>query len=419
MSPSQHKKQHLEFGGPVGAAFMVVGLPAAILIINLTCNKDTCDLLHLPSLPTWSELFNARASLIYLGWFIFQILLHCLPVGSIAYGLPLASGKKLEYRCNGFIALIISVTGFGVLVSTGVPVNFLYRQFLALSVFSIIFSFILAIFLYIKSFTVKTDELAIGGNSGYFIYDFFIGRELNPRIGGVDLKFFCELRPGLIGWVLLDLSFIVEALSRNSSDQILAPLVLVTGFHALYVADALWHEEAILTTMDIVHDGFGLMLVFGDLAWVPFLYCLQARYILEHPQQWSMLALGAILLLNIVGFVIFRGSNSQKNAFRKNPNDPKLKYLKTLSTSSGRKLLTSGWWGLSRHPNYMGDLIMALSWSLITGFQNIIPYFYPLYFLGLLIHRSLRDDAQCRLKYGRDWNEYCKQVPYRIFPYIY
>jgi len=41
--------------------------------------------------------------------------------------------------------------------------------------------------------------------------------------------------------------------------------------------------------------------------------------------------------------------------------------LKTLETESGRKLLISGWWGWSRHPNYFGDLIMALSWSLLTG----------------------------------------------------
>ena len=33
------------------------------------------------------------------------------------------------------------------------------------------------------------------------MYDFFKGRELNPRIGTFDLKFFCEMRPGLIGWV--------------------------------------------------------------------------------------------------------------------------------------------------------------------------------------------------------------------------
>lgn len=33
------------------------------------------------------------------------------------------------------------------------------------------------------------------------MYDFFMGRELNPRIRSFDIKFFCEMRPGLIGWV--------------------------------------------------------------------------------------------------------------------------------------------------------------------------------------------------------------------------
>lgn len=57
----------------------------------------------------------------------------------------------------------------------------------------------------------------------------------------------------------------------------------------LYVLDALWFERAILTTMDITSDGFGFMLAFGDLAWVPFTYTLQARYLVDHPQ---------VLLLN-------------------------------------------------------------------------------------------------------------------------
>jgi hypothetical protein len=30
---------------------------------------------------------------------------------------------------------------------------------------------------------------------------------LPGSIGGIDLKQFCELTPGLIGWLLLDLSF--------------------------------------------------------------------------------------------------------------------------------------------------------------------------------------------------------------------
>jgi delta14-sterol reductase len=30
-----------------------------------------------------------------------------------------------------------------------------------------------------------------------------------------------------------------------------------------------------------------------------------------------------------------------------------------METKRGTKLLTSGWWGWSRHPNYFGDWIMA------------------------------------------------------------
>jgi len=41
---------------------------------------------------------------------------------------------------------------------------------------------------------------------------------------------------------------------------------------------------------------------------------------------------------------------------------------------------------------------MALSWSLATGFNAPITYFYPVYFSVLLIHRQLRDDEMCEIK---------------------
>lgn len=53
-----------------------------------------------------------------------------------------------------------------------------------------------------------------------------------------------------------------------------------------------------LTTMDIVHDGFGFMLAFGDLAWVPFTYGLQAMFLVVHPQSLSNLGAAGIVLLN-------------------------------------------------------------------------------------------------------------------------
>ena len=49
----------------------------------------------------------------------------------------------------------------------------------------------------LKTLNLSPSLLSVGNP----LYDFFIGRELNPRIGNFDLKYFCELRPGLIGWV--------------------------------------------------------------------------------------------------------------------------------------------------------------------------------------------------------------------------
>lgn len=178
-------------------------------------------------------------------------------------------------------------------------------------------------------------------------------------------------------------------------------------------------QEAILTTMDLMHDGFGFMLAFGDLVWVPFTYTLQAYYLVSHPNPLSLPALAAIITLKLVGFYIFRKSNSEKNAFRRNPSDPKLCHLKTIPTATGKSLLVSGWWGVVRHPNYLGDLIMALAWSLPCGFSHLLPWYYMIYFIILLVHRDSRDMSECRRKYGSAWDEYCRTVRYRIIPRVY
>ena len=118
------------------------------------------------------------------------------------------------------------------------------------------------------------------------------------------------------------------------------------------------------------------------------------------------------------GYFLFRGANSQKDAFRRNPDDPNVKHLKFLQTKRGTKLLTSGWWGMARKINYTGDFIMGLSWCMTCGFHSIVPYFYAIYFAILLMHRSIRDDHMCQEKYGDDWQIYKKIVPYRFIPGI-
>lgn len=79
----------------------------------------------------------------------------------------------------------------------------------------------------------------------------------------------------------------------------------------------------------------------------------------------------------------------------------------------------SGFWGVARHVNYLGDLLMGLAWCLPCGFGHLLPYFYIIYFTWLLVHRERRDDAMCHARYGADWEAYRARVPYRILPGVY
>ena len=55
---------------------------------------------------------------------------------------------------------------------------------------------------------ISEIEVSAIGPLGYLFHDFFMGRELNPRIRSFDVKFFCEMRPGLIGWVSVSLGLL-------------------------------------------------------------------------------------------------------------------------------------------------------------------------------------------------------------------
>ena len=413
----QKKQVEYEFMGPLGATVMVIGLPAVILGLYFFCNAEDCSILSPPVIPSLTQFWNNTAFLVFLGWFAFHAVIYLSPLGYEAEGLKLSNGQKLKYKMNAIHAFVFSHILFAVMYFIfKVPVTFVYDHFLAFSVASIVFSTALSLFLYAKSFS-KGALLSPGGNTGNIIYDFFLGRELNPRTGSFDWKVFCEMRPGLIGWVMINYCMMAKEFELRGT--VSPSMALVCFFQFWYILDALWFEEAILTTMDVVHDGFGFMLAFGDLAWVPFAYSLQARYIVDHSVDLPLWLAVGIFGLNFLGYWIFRGSNSQKNEFRRDPTSPSVCHLKTMPTKRGTKLLLSGWWGICRHPNYVGDLIMALSWSLPCGVGHFLPYFYVTYFAGLLIHRQLRDEHHCREKYGEDWGEYCKIVKWRLVPGVY
>lgn len=431
-----------EFMGPyIGPLGIVFGLPLLVWGFSYFANGSLSNwtissLMKISENITWNDIvtksYSTEAMYTYIVWFLFQLMLHVTIPGREVDGVELRNGKKLKYVINGWnclltTAILIVVCQYYV---PGFDLVWLADNVLPMATASIIFSFALSIYLYISSFTRDQKNkspklLAEGGNSGKFLYDFFIGRELNPRISflgkEVDLKYFCELRPGLFLWVILVWSYALKQFRINGHiDPGMAVVVLL---QSLYVADSVYCEECILTTMDIIQDGFGFMLAFGDLAWVPFTYSLQAHFLADiagmenmgTPLYWAIfcLAVGA------TGFYIFRSANAQKDTFKKDPTNPSVRNLKFITTKTGSKLLCDGWWGFARHVNYTGDWLLSIGMSLPTRFFSPLTYFYPVYFAVLLIHREMRDEHKCANKYKDDWVEYKKRVPHRFCKFIW
>mgnify|MGYP006121762605 FL=1 len=151
--------------------------------------------------------------------------------------------------------------------------SWLEEHFIELLTASLVLSTTMSLVLYVHSLRLEKGhlEVAAGGDSGIAVYDFFMGRELNPRPLGkdstFDLKYFCELRPGLIGWCVLNFGMLCSQLEQPQGIAT-GSMVLINVFQLLYVWDALYNERAILTTMDITTDGFGKCLrgVLGRVA---------------------------------------------------------------------------------------------------------------------------------------------------------
>jgi len=125
-------------------------------------------------------------------------------------------------------------------------------------------------------------------------------------------------------------------------------------------------------------------------------------------------------LIFLISWSLSRGANLQKYHFKKDPKRVFLGIAPKAITDGNNTLLVNGFWGVSRHLNYLGEIGMAIGIVLCTGHPLILwPWLYPLYYLVLLMFRQSDDDKRCALKYGALWDRYVKTVPYRIIPYIY
>jgi delta14-sterol reductase len=331
--------------------------------------------------------------------------------GKVAHGMPLADGSRRAYKLNGMllfvstqVVLLVAALGFG-LSLTPLLENF-WSLFIAFNTLSVA----LTLFLFVRGRQARARALQPQKS---VLADLWFGPELNPEFAGVDLKYFCY-QPSLIG-----LGVLVQAFSFRQWEVygvVSTEMILYIAFWWAYLFTHYLKESFMLSTWDIIAENFGFMLVWGDLTFVPFFYCIAGWFLVD--PSTPLPGYGIALALGLYGFGhwMFRGANWQKDAYKTNP---KANIWGRPPEALHGRLLVSGWWGIGRKLNYTGEIMVYVAITSLAGFESWVPWTLPLWLTTLLIHRAWRDEQRCRAKYGAKWDDYCARAKFRMFPFVY
>jgi protein-S-isoprenylcysteine O-methyltransferase Ste14 len=330
----------------------------------------------------------------------------------VGYAKKSDSNEKLTYRLNGLLVLFTVVFCWFMLCLSGLmPWDWLYEFRWYGLLGAITFGLIFSILMVVPYPAVRK----------FFIADFFFGRLENPQLWGgrVDAKMWLYL----VGAIMLELNILSFAAHHflTSGNQASMGIYLATGLLTYFIIDYLTFEEVHLYTYDFFAERVGFKLGWGCIAFYPYFYAIPIWTTVELPNpNTSTFALVLFVLIFLSGWILARGANMQKYFFKKDPQRTFLGITPETVTDGNKTLLVNGFWGLSRHINYLGEILMATGIVLCVGHPSLIwPWLYPLYYVALLFTRQMDDDKRCALKYGALWDQYLKKVPYRIIPYIY
>ena len=343
------------------------------------------------------------------------VILHLiLPASTVAgYARAEQTGVPLTYRLNGilvfctFIVIWLALGHYELL-----PFDWLWEQRWS----SALGACTLGLF--------ATAYALLRGPRRHpsIVADVWLGRLENPQFFGnrVDTKMILYL----IGAVLLELNLLAFAMHHlthfpGSPSPGVALYVLLFSW---FIVDYLFFEQVHLYTYDLFAERIGFKLVWGCLVFYPYCYMVGLWAVADlpnpHSETW-LLTLAALVFFS--GWVLARGANMQKHSFKVAPGKKFLGWFEQKTVTDGkRSLLCSGFWGVSRHINYLGEVLMAVGLTLALGYPwLILPWLYPLYYIIFLVTRERDDDKRCAGKYGALWDEYRKVVPWRIIPRVY
>ena len=365
---------------------------------------------------------------IIFGYMLFALILMIVLPGPRAEGPVTPKGNVPVYKDNGFYCYLATVVAFAVLTvllkQRGLTPTVVYDRFDEFLVTMTIISMIFCAFLQFKGYFFPSTTDC--GSTGNFLFDYYWGTELYPRIFGIDVKVFTNCRFGMTVWPVLCLLFAVKSYELYG----FVDSMWVSCFLQMaYFTKFFWWEAGYMRTIDIMVDRAGFYICWGCLVYVPGLYASVSLYLVNHPVHLGPVLSAVLLVSGLLAIAInywadhqkqvVRNTNGQCTIWGKAPEMIRAKYHLESGEARESLLLVSGFWGVGRHFHYVPELLLALCWTLPAGLVNILPYSYFIFLFILLVHRTFRDDVKCGAKYTTYWKEYCKRVPYKMIPGIF
>ncbi|CAG2168640.1 unnamed protein product [Oppiella nova] len=413
-------------------------LVLAYVIVAKNCNLSR-TLLSFNSLEStvteaWKSIkwYDLECWSIVCGLILWGIISLHFP-GRKYHGPPTPNGYRPEYWNSGFKFYVISML-IAIPVLWNYSVLHLYYKIPNLIAILIAFGVIFCVILYLKGLVFP--DPGICDITKNLIFDYYWGVELYPHLGPfVSLKILINSRFGLFLWQLLALTawkanYELYIASYNRG-HINWPLTTTTLLISIYLAKFYYSEDSYLHTIDASHDRFGYYLAWGCIAFVPAFYSLNSLYLVKHSPIDHFGFVSSLIVLSLGLLCVYltyctdrqkmlaRQTNGKCNIWGKPATVIRATYTDNYGIQKRTVLLVSGFWSVGRHMNYTFELLFAVVLCLPSLVYSPIPYLRLIFVSILLIHRTYRDDEKCSQKYGTQWDEYCKLVPYKMIPGLF
>jgi delta24(24(1))-sterol reductase len=257
--PKIDKTGHFDFGGSIGVSCMMVGFPLLMYYMWIGATfydgkfptpapgQNFLEFVKAMGRIIYEEAFpSLKAWEIYWIFFIVEGAFYCLLPGIYTYGKPLAheGGKQLKYYCSGLWSFYATIVIMASLHYTRLfPLYTIIDEFGPLLSVAICSGFLVSIVAYFSALFRGAQHRM----TGYPIYDFFMGAELNPRMFGIlDFKMFFEVR---LPWFILFLLSCATAARQYETFGYVSPEVcFLVMAHFLYANACGKGEELIPLT---------------------------------------------------------------------------------------------------------------------------------------------------------------------------